>query len=264
MLPSDVAVLAHYREQARAHGASSESTMPDEVVRQAEVAAILRFLERQPGGRLLEIGCGNGCLLEAILRQFGPRFGLVGMDRTPEMLAIARGRELECDLQVGDLRDLPYRGASFEVVVSERVVINLRDPGEQVRAFGEIARVLKPGGVTVAIEGFKAGLENLNRARADFLLPPIAEPEVNNWFTGERWRQFLEAGFREFTEAECEGLEPENFLSSHYFMTRFFHDAIKPEGGKVRNTELAKFFAAALPPVGDYAPLRIKYLRRLP
>ena len=68
--------------------------------------------------------------------------------------------------------------------------------------------------------------------------------------------------FEELPPDELEGLEPWNFLSSHYFMTRFFHDAIRPKDGAVRNTEFARFFAQALPPVGDYAPLRIKYLRR--
>lgn len=76
--------------------------------------------------------------------------------------------------------------ASFDVVVSERVIINLLDPAQQVAAFGEVARVLCPGGLFTAVEGFKSGLENLNRARADFLLAPIPEPAVNNWFTQER------------------------------------------------------------------------------
>jgi perosamine synthetase len=256
-------VLEHYRAQARAHGASSESTMPDEVVRGKELEAILTFLERAPAGRLLEIGCGNGLLLEAIAGRFGGRFALWGIDLTPEMVAVAAGRSLECALQVGDVRRLPYKNGCFDVVVAERVIINVREPAGQAQAFEEIARVLRPGGVMVAIEGFQEGLENLNRARADFLLPPIPEPAVNNWFTEERWRQCLAAGFREFTPAEAAELAPENFLSSHYFMTRFFHDAIRPAAGKVRNTELARFFAAALPPVGDYAPLRVKYLRRV-
>jgi ubiquinone/menaquinone biosynthesis C-methylase UbiE len=210
----------------------------------------------------LEIGCGNGLLLAALSERFGQRFVLHGIDFTPDLLALAKDRGLDCDLRLGDVRRLPYDTGFLDIVVSERVLINILDPAGQLAAFQEIARVLRPGGVMVAIEAFKTGLENLNRARAEFLLPPIPEPHFNNWFTGERWQSCLAAGFSEFAQAQSEGLEPENFLSSHYFMTRFFHDLIKPPGGKLRNTELARFFAEALPPVGDYSPLRIKYLRR--
>jgi len=260
---SDRLILDHYREQAVEHQSSPASTMLDEIVRERETEAILRFLDRAGEGRLLEIGCGNGFLLEAISTRFGRKFELHGIDLTPELLALAQARRLDCALQLGDVRCLPCDAGFFDVVVSERAIINILDPNGQMKAFENVARVLKPGGQMVAIEGFKTGLENLNRARADFLLSPIPEPAFNNWFTEERWEGFLTNGFREFTEAESGGLAPANFLSSHYFITRCLHDVIKPAGGKVRNTELARFFAAALPPAGDYSPLRIKYIRRV-
>src|SRR5205807_7795675 len=129
--------------------------------------------------------------------------------------------------------------------------------------FVELARVLRAGGTMMLIEGFKEGLANLNLARAEFALGEIPEPTVNNWFTEERWLKAIKGKYVEFSATESAQLAPQNFLSSHYFMTRFVHDAIRPENGKIRNTEFAKFFAQALPPIGDYSPLRIKYLRRV-
>ncbi len=258
-------VLEHYAQQASQFGLAAEATMPDLVVRRKEVEALLAFLDHVNPSmvRLLEIGCGNGYLIEQIVRRFGTRFQCTGIDATPQFIESARQRGLTAQFQVADLRALPMPDASFDVVVSERVIINLLDPAQQVAAFGEVARVLCPGGLFTAVEGFKSGLENLNRARADFLLAPIPEPAVNNWFTQERWQLCLAGRFRPASSAATARLAPNNFLSSHYFMTRFFHDAIRPAGGRLRNTEMAFFFAAALPPVGDYSPLRINYLERV-
>ncbi|MBV9083411.1 MAG: class I SAM-dependent methyltransferase [Acidobacteriaceae bacterium] len=260
--PDPTHIVDYYRAQAVEHGSSPSSTMLDEIVRDKEIEAILLFLDRVSGRNLLEIGCGNGFLLEEIANRFGTRFAQHGLDLTRDMLTVARHRPIDCNWYLADVQKLPFASNTFDVIVSERVVINILDPEGQMRAFDEIARVLKPQGVVVAIEGFKTGLQNLNRARAEFLLPAIPEPDVNNWFTEQRWQSFLSNRFREFDSKEAAGLAPENFLSSHYFMTRFVHDAIKPEGGKLRNTEFAKFFSAALPPAGDYSPLRIKYLRK--
>lgn len=258
-------VLDHYAQQAAQFGLAAEATMPDLVVRQKEVEALLAFLDQVDSSkvRLLEIGCGNGYLLEQIERRFAGRFECTGIDATAPFIAAARQRGLAAQFQVADLRALSMPDASFDLVLSERVIINLLDPAQQVAAFAEVARVLRPGGLFTAVEGFKAGLENLNRARADFLMPPIPEPAVNNWFTEERWQLCLAGRFRPLPPEATARLAPNNFLSSHYFMTRFFHDVIRPDGGKLRNTEMAFFFAAALPPVGDYSPLRINYLERV-
>src|SRR6185312_7939525 len=259
-------VRTDYARQAAARGSSSDCTMQDEVTRERELSAIHEFLQLLAGDaqcrRVLEIGCGNGFLLSQIVEWFGDRFHLVGVDATPEMIEIARSRRLNGDILVGDVRTLDFADGAFDALISERVLINLLTETDQLRAFAELARVVRPGGFALLVEGFRSGLENLNRARADFLLEPIPEPDVNFWFTEERWRLCLGAHWDEVPGAQL-GLQiPENFLSSHYFMTRFVHDVIRPERGKFRNTEFAHFFAQALPPVGDYSPLRLKLLRR--
>lgn len=264
-MPSEE-IVSHYRSQALQHGTKAISTMPDEVVKDKEEQAILAFLARfahaQDYHRLLEVGCGNGRLLSIIRARFRSAFTLTGLDLTPEMMAIARELNPDANLAVGDVLETGFDNCTFDVLIAERVFINLLDEERQVLAYREMARVLRPGGVAVLIEGFKSGLENLNRARADFLLEPIPEPAMNNWYTDARWQRFLGEGFVEFAPDEKAGLAPVNFLSTHYFMTRFFHEVIRPARGKLRNTEFARFFVEALPPVGNYSPLQIHYLRR--
>jgi ubiquinone/menaquinone biosynthesis C-methylase UbiE len=267
-------VVEHYREQASKHGLDAVSTMPDRIVRQKEVYALCAFVTKlyclvhyRPF-RVLDVCCGNGYLLERMSRCLPPieqrmsrclpPIELNGIELVPEMAAIAKSRNC-AKIVEGNILNMPYPDDYFDAVVSERGIINILDEDKQIEAYREIARVTAHGGECALIEGFKDGLENLNKARAEFMLPPIEEPYFNNWYTEERWQKFLEQGFKEIEHPD---LPPRNFLSSHYFMTRFVHDVIRPEGGALRNTEFAAFFSEALPPVGDYSPVQIRYLKK--
>jgi SAM-dependent methyltransferase/alkylhydroperoxidase family enzyme len=90
------------------------------------------------GERLLDIACGAGLALElAALR--GAR--CAGIDASPRLLAIARDRSPEADLQVGDMNALPWDDETFDVVTSFRGIWGTT-PGAVAEAF----RVLAPGG----------------------------------------------------------------------------------------------------------------------
>ena len=71
--------------------------------------------------------------------------GTCGLDVTPEMVAIARGRHPDLTFEVGDAQELPFPDASRDAVVGNFVILHLGDP-ERVAA--EAARVLAPGGGT--------------------------------------------------------------------------------------------------------------------
>jgi SAM-dependent methyltransferase len=110
-------------------------------------------LRARPGGRLLEIGCGNGDLL-AGARDHG--WTVEGVDFDPEAVAVARKRGLP--VREGDLASCRFPDGSFDAVVGVHVVEHVPDP----RAFlAEARRVLAPGGrlvlVTPNLHGRGAG-----------------------------------------------------------------------------------------------------------
>jgi ubiquinone/menaquinone biosynthesis C-methylase UbiE len=96
------------------------------------------------GLRLLDVGCGTGHHLSRLHAQ---GFDTAGVDGSPDMLEHAHGCSPESELRLGDVEDLPFPDASFDVVVCVEVLRYLPSPS---RALAEMARVLKPHGVCIA------------------------------------------------------------------------------------------------------------------
>ncbi len=113
----------------------------DDAVEEALVAAATT----PSVGRLLDIGTGTGRILE-LLAGFAET--ATGIDRSPEMLRLARGKlaaagNQRAELQQADMRALPFADASFDTVTMHHV-LHFADNPESVVA--EAARVVAPGG----------------------------------------------------------------------------------------------------------------------
>lgn len=97
----------------------------------------------KPTGRLLDVGCGTGALLEKIRNQF-PESDLNGVDLSSGMLNAARSRNiLNVILKEGDSEALPYDDDSFDVVTCCSSFHHYPDPD---KAMDEFHRVLRPRG----------------------------------------------------------------------------------------------------------------------
>jgi ubiquinone/menaquinone biosynthesis C-methylase UbiE len=91
------------------------------------------------GKRLLDLGCGTG-FFSRRARELGAE--VVSVDLGPGLLkqVMAKARVVPV---AGNALALPFRDASFDVVVSSEMIEHTTDPMQAVR---EMARVLKPGG----------------------------------------------------------------------------------------------------------------------
>jgi SAM-dependent methyltransferase len=65
------------------------------------------------GTRLLDVGCGAG-LAAQLAAELGAQ--VTGIDAAPAFIEIARERVMDGDFLVGDMEELPFAGASFDVV----------------------------------------------------------------------------------------------------------------------------------------------------
>lgn len=89
----------------------------------------------------LEIGCGLGRVLKHYARQ---GFKVRGIERSPVAVANLLKEEQPLDVVEGDVMDLPYETAAFDVVMAFGVYHNLEHGIE--KALAETARILRPGG----------------------------------------------------------------------------------------------------------------------
>jgi SAM-dependent methyltransferase len=124
---------------------------------------IAPVLERYRGGRILEMGCGQG-IHSALLSRYGTvdaseletPGSFLGADdsvqRVRNDVFAALGQE-KITFSHNDGTHLPYEDASFDVVFHNSVIEHVPD----VAAFNrEVLRVLKPGGVCLCITGTPA------------------------------------------------------------------------------------------------------------
>lgn len=101
------------------------------------------------GEVVLDLGSGGGLDAFIAARAVGERGRVIGVDMTPEMLALARrnavnaGLEGRVEFREGLIEELPVASDSVDVMISN-CVINLSP--DKPAVFAEAFRVLKPGG----------------------------------------------------------------------------------------------------------------------
>lgn len=107
--------------------------------------------------RVLVVGSGIGGTSRCLAKEFACR--VTGIDLTEEycnaavLLSAKVGLADLVDFRQGDATNLPFDDASFDVVWTEHVAMNIPDKS---RLYREMRRVLKPGG-TLAIYDILAG-----------------------------------------------------------------------------------------------------------
>ncbi len=106
----------------------------------------------QPGGSVLDVGCGTGEITLLLAAAAGEKGRVIGLDRSPAMLAMAKEKRPHQPLPLfmeGDGLALPFLDDSFDVVTSGFTLRNVTD----IPLFLlEMARVVRPGGKIVCLE----------------------------------------------------------------------------------------------------------------
>jgi ubiquinone/menaquinone biosynthesis C-methylase UbiE len=106
---------------------------------------VLRTLVSRSGidgdSRVLEVGCGTGNYVTALQGAVG--CSCWAIDPSEEMLAAARSRSVNVTFQAGRAEQLDFQLACFDLVFSVDVIHHL---GDHAAYFGEVYRVLEPGG----------------------------------------------------------------------------------------------------------------------
>lgn len=125
---------------------------PDVVSQRAQT---LEALRPRPGESGLDIGCGPGLLAVELARKVGLKGRIVGIDTSPDMVAMSFGRAAAEGLAhhlkvlVADAAELPFGDETFDFLVATQVYEYVPD---MKKALAEAARILRPGGRLVVLD----------------------------------------------------------------------------------------------------------------
>jgi SAM-dependent methyltransferase len=133
-----------------------------------------------PPGRardVLDAGCGTGAMLNWLERY--ARGGKVfGIDISPDALAFCRERGLG-NLARASVMALPFADATFDLVTSFDVLVQVQGEGADERAMREMFRVLRPGGVAfvraAAYEWMRSGHDEAINSQRRYTLARLVE-----------------------------------------------------------------------------------------
>ncbi len=150
-------------------------------VAEAEVErAIVALLADEGVGRLVDIGTGTGRMIELL----GPDAAAVtGIDRSPEMLRLARAKTSaaglhRADLRQGDMYALPIEDGGADTVVLHQVLHYAQTPPAVI---AEGARLLAKDGRLLVVDFAAHGREDLRERDAHVRLG-FDEAQVAGWF----------------------------------------------------------------------------------
>jgi ArsR family transcriptional regulator len=183
-------------EYFNAHAAEWDAMRSLHVAESEVEAAIRAALAGRKIGRLVDIGTGTGRMIEL----FGAQAeSAIGVDRSPEMLRLARAKltaaKSPADLRQGDMYTLPLASACADVVILHQVLHYAEAPNA---AIAEAARLLAPGGRLLVVDFGPHEKEELRSKHAHARLG-FADEQIANWFAA--------AGLRSEPPGQLEGGE---------------------------------------------------------
>jgi SAM-dependent methyltransferase len=100
----------------------------------------------------------------------------------------------------------------YDIVVSQRFMINLMEWTLQQKVLLDLMAILKPGGRLLMLEGSKQGMDSLNEFRAAFGLNPIPAKWHNLFFDDEVLIRFM--------QQHAYSLLEEDGLGTYFLLTR--------------------------------------------
>jgi ubiquinone/menaquinone biosynthesis C-methylase UbiE len=186
-----------------------------------------------PGKRVLEVGCGMGFYTEIFA---GSGAQIHGIDLSPGFIKKAVQRlGNSADLKSCDIEDLPYPDNYFDAIAGIRVLHHL----DMERAFKEISRTLKPGGIIAFCEPNMLNPQLMIQKNIPWIKKLMGDTPDETAFFKQHLKRFLQhQGFQDIS------IEPFDFL--HPWVPAPLTDAVDKLGRRLEQTPIIREIAGSL------------------
>lgn len=248
----------------RANSSNIKKLTTDDIwLRELEIKTMINTIDKmnlKEDSQILDVGCGDGYSTMMLAKEF-PNFSFNGIDFSGNMikqanLTLEKMNLKNIKFEVGNILELSsIFQNSFDLVMTDRCLINLDKTNLQQSAFSEIAKVIKNNGHYIGIENFIEGHNEMNEIRLKIGLDEIPI----------RWHNlfFKEKEFKEMISKNFNLLKIINFSSSYYYATRIIYSKmcqmqkIKPD----YNHEIHQL-STQLPIFGNFSPIKLLILQK--
>lgn len=208
---------------------------------------------------VLDVGCGNGDTMVELAKR--KHCTGVGLDFAENMVdeatkaSTAAGYGDKLRFIRATLPELPTDLGEFDLVVSERCLINLNSEADQHDAFKKIMRCVRPGGIFLMIECSVEGQDRINDIRAPLGLELMEAPWHNNFFK--------EATVRSWATSEFALEEEYPFASTYYYLSRIVYARLAADKGEeLKYDSDINTLSLKLPVLGNFGAARLWQWRR--
>lgn len=228
----------------------------DKILKHLEIEELKKYISNQT--KILEIGCGNGYTSVEIADAFDVE--IQSFDYSKKMIDFANNLLKESKnihlkdkvkFQVFDIRELAKFEGEYDIIITERVLINLDSFDEQIKAIKGISSKLKEGGIFLMCESSMDGLNNINAERIKFNLDQIEMPWHNNYIDDKKLNSELD-------NIDLKLVETNNFSSTYYFLSRIIYaNYAKVNNEDIKYDSLINKMSIKLPSLGNFSQTKI-------
>ena len=239
-------VLEHWNQRATLSAPIAGSD--DIIAKEIEINAISKHI--RDGMVVAEFGCGNATTAIELLKKHD--IELYCFDVSPVRIEQAyklvdsAGFRDRIHLSVCDVRNEPIISNKFDIVYTERMIINLPDWATQKMAICYLLNHLKENGKYLMCENSIQGLENINKLRLSVGLSEISSPWHNVYIDDDLVTSLSIKGFKL--------VDVDLFSATYYFLSRVVNAWLAAKEEKSPSyTAPINQLAIQLPPFSDCA-----------